>query len=427
MPNPAAEEYAKIVNALRTAVGSPETANPTLLADDAAQYSEACAEVNQRIREAHDLKAKGLRVEAIQHSMVEPDALECIEVLDFPERNEWRELAQFWRFPPPPELELPMATALDEAHGALEVLKPLLVKDRFLNLSRAPIEERAMVLRQLLATDQDLQSKENWKFRIMQIEAVRLKEIEADMDAAFERRDTTRVDQLYKELHEQQWISPIPPDLPQKVAQYRAQLQTEAVIDLLERLLPDWEAARNSGNVERGELCRKKWREYFPQSGLTVNDPLSLRAQPLLTWMDNSDVNAEVRQEIIGFRRELNKLLDHQADPSEIDAAAAKIERLGGELTGDVRARIKQAHDHKAKGQHYRMIAIIVGAIILVFFMLGMFGLLIYFDTQSRQDIDGSGEFKIVQKSLYQPLLLAESSRVGPADILEFAEIRNRE
>ena len=193
MPNPAVEEYEKIVDALRTAVQSPETANPTLLADDAAQYSEACAEINIRIRAAHALKAKGLRVEAVQNSMVDPDALRCFKILDFHESDAWRQLAVFWQWPPPPELDVRKATELDSAHADLMVLDDLLRKDRRLNLARAPLEERAQVLRQLHAKESDDQSRENWRSRIMQIEGVRLKEIEADMDAAFEQHDSARV------------------------------------------------------------------------------------------------------------------------------------------------------------------------------------------------------------------------------------------
>jgi hypothetical protein len=423
MPNPAVEEYEKIVDALRTAVRSPETANPTLLADDAAQYSEACAEINVRIRAAHALKAKGLRVEAVQNSMVDPDALRCFKILDFHESEAWRQLAVFWKWPPPPELELIKATELDSAHADLMVLDDLLRKDRRLNLARAPIEERAQVLRQLHAKETDDQSRENWRSRIMQIEGVRLKEIEADMDAAFERHDGARVNLLYIEINEEDWISPVPSLLTEKINQYRSQLYVDDVVGYLEGIVNKWEAAHSSQNVEQGEFCRNKWDHHQPQAGLTPNDPLSLRAQPLIEWMANSDTREKVKQQIVVLGRQLHNLMNHQAEPGEIDSIAAKIEVLGGTLTPEVRKRIQKSHDRVARGEKQRMFAIIVGAIILVLFILGMFGLLIYYDTQSGKNAGDRDEFKVAQQQQHQSLL---SGQLDPADTFGFAEQRGR-
>jgi hypothetical protein len=383
MPNPAVEEYGKIVEALRTAVRSPETADPVLLADDAAQYSEACAEVNERIRNSHALLAKGLRVEAIQHSKVDPDALDMIAILDFPESDAWRQLVQFWQWPPPPDLHLSMAVDLNEAYSDLQDMNPLLRKYRQLNLSRAPKEDRATVLRQLLEMDRD---NHLWREGIMQIEAVRLADIEADMDAAYKRHDSNRINALFAEIHQQQWVTPIPSTLSHKIDQYHSSIHADEAKTDLEHILRDWEAACQDQDRERGSHLRSKWKDNEPRARLTPNDELSQRAQRLLDWMAEADADVEIQKLTVDLRRRLNSLLDHRADPAEIDKVAGKIERAGGKLTPDVKRRIKEAHDRVAASVRNRMIAIVVGAIILVLLMLGIFALLIFRDLKSAEN-----------------------------------------
>ena len=79
---------------------------------DFDKYWEACCETNRRLRECGDLLRKGHRSEAIQLAKIEPDLLDMVQLLEFPEREAWlKHLSP----EPPPELELVIAAELNQA------------------------------------------------------------------------------------------------------------------------------------------------------------------------------------------------------------------------------------------------------------------------------------------------------------------------
>jgi len=383
MPNPAVEEYGKIIEAIRIAVRSPEAADPDLLSDDAAQFSEAVAEVNERLRDAGKLLQKGLRVEAVQLCQTEPNVLELVQVLDFPERDSWGQLVNYWQWPPPPDLHLEIATSLDTAYAELQTLDPLLRKYRRLNLQRAPLAERGMVLRQLHHTDPH---NHLWRDSIMEIESLRLSTIESEMDQAYGRQDGARINSIFEEMTTLQWVTPIPQVLVDKINSYRVALYQGDVRTHLETILGQWEAAGQAGNEAEGNRCRLEWNSHAQNAGMAETDPLNVRVRPLLTWMTNVDAAGQVKSQTMGFRRELNALLDRRAPTEEIEQAKAKVLRLGGEIPKDVERRISDTYQREAKGQKNRTTAIIAGAVILVLFMLGMLALLVLRDISSKQD-----------------------------------------
>jgi len=79
---------------------------------DFDKYYEACSETNRRLRECGDLLRKGHRSEAIQLAKIEPDLLDMVQLLEFPEREAW---LKHLSLAPPPELDLVIAAELNQA------------------------------------------------------------------------------------------------------------------------------------------------------------------------------------------------------------------------------------------------------------------------------------------------------------------------
>jgi hypothetical protein len=63
-------------------------------------YVAACEDANERLRECQELLRMGLRAEAIQRCEVEPNLLDLVTALDFPERGQWCELLKASRAGP---------------------------------------------------------------------------------------------------------------------------------------------------------------------------------------------------------------------------------------------------------------------------------------------------------------------------------------
>ena len=88
----------------------------------AADYSLAIDEANERLRQCGALLRKGLRSEAIQLCELEPNLLDVVGILDFPERDTWSELLSLHGLSSPTALMLEVAANLNEAYSVEQPL-----------------------------------------------------------------------------------------------------------------------------------------------------------------------------------------------------------------------------------------------------------------------------------------------------------------
>jgi hypothetical protein len=111
-------DYQRIVEEIQAAVASQDTADWDLLRDTAAEYAAACDEVNERLSECQRLLKQGLRSEAIQVAEREPNLLDTVTLLDFPELEQWRQMLKSSGMVAPPALRIEVATDLNSAYAA---------------------------------------------------------------------------------------------------------------------------------------------------------------------------------------------------------------------------------------------------------------------------------------------------------------------
>src|SRR4051812_44639870 len=124
------QTYQQYIDDILGAVYSPETADPDFLRDSAAMYAEACAEVNDRLRNVGRLLHRGLRSEAIQFAEQEPNLLDMVGMLDFQELSAWREMLVGWGMAEPPRLLIELAADLNKAYADHEPLEAILKQHR---------------------------------------------------------------------------------------------------------------------------------------------------------------------------------------------------------------------------------------------------------------------------------------------------------
>src|SRR6516165_1407149 len=143
----------QIVEQIRVILHAGDPARNGRLGALATAYAGACHEVTQRLGRCHRLLQQGLRSEAIQLAEAEPNLLETLAALDFPERAEWDDLVHLHDLEPAPNLPIEPARRLNEAYAEENPLQDLLRRHRRLALQRAPLRSRIGVLRQLASRD----------------------------------------------------------------------------------------------------------------------------------------------------------------------------------------------------------------------------------------------------------------------------------
>src|SRR5437763_812023 len=102
-------DYQRIVDDVRNSLFSHSADGMDFLRAAAADYSIACDEVNDRLRQCGTLLRQGLRSESIQLADIEPNLLDVVAILDFPERDLWIETSGLYGLAPPTPLMLDVA------------------------------------------------------------------------------------------------------------------------------------------------------------------------------------------------------------------------------------------------------------------------------------------------------------------------------
>src|SRR4029077_815572 len=115
----------------------------------ATAYARACQEIGKRLRRCWEFLQQGLRSEAIHLAEAEPNLLDELATLDFPERKQWEEVCLSYGLASPGRLNFEAAEALNEAYADALPLDGLLRKHRLLALTRAPVAQRLSLLRRV--------------------------------------------------------------------------------------------------------------------------------------------------------------------------------------------------------------------------------------------------------------------------------------
>ena len=169
-------KYQETVDEIRGLVAAGDHLPIQELTTRAAEYVQACRDANDRLRKCIDSLRRNLRGDAIQLAEAEPNLLDLVALLDFPELPHWKVICTTHDLGAPPELLIELATALNEAYAAEEPMENLMAHHRLMALARAPLRERLMVMRRIAELDQ---SSIFWEEDIQKFELARLDEIRA--------------------------------------------------------------------------------------------------------------------------------------------------------------------------------------------------------------------------------------------------------
>ena len=203
-------DYQRIVDDVRSSLYSHSAEGMDFLRAAAADYSVACDEINERLRQCGSLLRKGLRSEAIQLNEIDPNALDVVAIFDFPERDQWIELSKRNGLAPPTPLMLDVAADLNEAYAIEQPLAALLQHHRLLALAHGPLSARIQVLRRLAEMDAN---NPVWQEDLRMFEQERQKQIQAEVEAAARASDTAALASLDAELSSPEWKNLPPPAL----------------------------------------------------------------------------------------------------------------------------------------------------------------------------------------------------------------------
>ena len=279
-------DYQRIVDDLRGSLDSQDGAGGDFLRQAAAEYATACEEVNDRLRKCGTFLRQGLRSEAIQLGENEPNLLDTVAILDFPERAAWLQLATRSGVSPPPPLNLAVAAEMNQAYAVERPLAELLNQHRLLALSRGPLADRIAVLRQLADLDA---GNSVWQDDLQTFEGERQKEIRIELDAAVRNGDADAVARLNAELGSQDWTNPPSIEFLALAADSLGRVRYWSVEADLQQTAQDLEEAMAGFAADRGRELRDLWNKTIAAHGHAPQEATERKAQPALDWLQEMD------------------------------------------------------------------------------------------------------------------------------------------
>lgn len=357
-------DFQRVVEYLRD-VRLPPLAITDELRQYAAQYAELCRAANERLRRCCAFLAQGYRAEARHLAEENPNLLDLVAALDYPESVAWAEFCRSADLPVPESLQMERAAQLNEAYTQDEPLEHLFARLRLLNLARASVVERLSLMRMIAAQD----ASSFWDGDIRSFERVRLRELPNDFVAAVKAQDFTRIQEIYAELTQQPWREIPPQDLVQAVGEAFQRMQRQAVETELDNLLP---AIHDAFAAKDHALCTsllQQWKQTADMSPQGVAVSLNEQISHVVEWVNNENEAQLRRNAYEAACQELHQQLAAEAPTAELEATLTKIKAFEEGIPEDLQTRYDQRllARQKAGRNRFRLkIAALVGTFLLI-------------------------------------------------------------
>lgn len=271
---------------------------------------------NKRLRECDALLAEGHRSEAIQLAEQEPNLLEVVSILDFPELPEWNDFVAELGLTVTPDLQIDIATDINGAYNEDEPLERLLRKFRVLSLARSPLRTRIDLLRQIAKRDP---GTSYWKDDLRSYEEVRIRQIADEARSAVQARDFNGIRSISEELHKKPWY--VKPDrrVIEKIDHAMVEIKKLDAVRQLQKITAQLKAAVDSEDPEAARELEEKWHKLAgkcEQSNEMFQDTQD-EAKSLFKWIRGEDSKDEEEAEHAAEVKRLSKVL--RSESSTLD------------------------------------------------------------------------------------------------------------
>lgn len=351
----------RMVEEIRAYIGSPDQTKSPALEDLARRYAEACRAANERLARCADFLAKGLRTQALQLAETEPDLLELVATLGFPEFAAWQELSATYGLERLSPLRSDVAKALSEAYELERKLDPLIRQHRRLSIAQAPVKDRLPIMRQIAAIDV---MAPYWRTDVAEFERHRANELLGLARAVRHSAEPGDLRQMIEEFEAEHWQGEVPRELALEYAGLARYLHERSTFPELAGQIV---AALQRREVPRLEELRQRWidatRKLRKQDPAWL-PPLSLMGMvtPAFAFLDQQIENQRYSA-FQGDIQALQKAMRSDAAADQVSILLAKSESHGYPMPPITQAEVAE---FKLSAKEAKMLS--VGVIVALVF-----------------------------------------------------------
>jgi len=353
------------------------------VADEWAQaYAELCQEANDRLRKCDDALRRGLRGDAIRAAEKEPNLLDLVAALDFPDAAQWREYCAVHGLTQPPGLLIELATVLNEAYAVEQPLQSLMARHRLMALGRAPVRERLLIMRQIGELDKDNQF---WDEDIRSFERVRLSEMNSQIVKAVQAADLTTINHMRDELGKSAWRVEVPQTLRQLVQEAGTRFSVQKAVADLRGLLPQLNESYGAMAYPECKALLDQWSAIAEQANLAVPADLQEQIEPIVSWMREQDERRDQQVRFLQACDTLQQTIDTDQPNAAIESAYHAAIQFNLELPDELESRYRQRLAARAAAIRNRRRLIYTGIAAGFILVAGAVTLMAYQSILSRE------------------------------------------
>ncbi len=319
---------------------------------------------NKRLRECDALIAKGLRSEAVQLAEQEPQLLDVVAILDFPELPEWNDFVAELGLTVAPELQIEIAADLNRAYSDDGPLKSHMKRFRISSLLRAPLKTRIAQLRKISEVDS---GNAIWESDLRSYEEARHRQMKDQFQTASRNQDIDELREIAKELHGK-WISPPQKKFVQRVDEEIQSLEQVAAEQRLEQLAEDLQDAYENENYSWAASIRKEWEHVLKSCGQSEDvNRLQRTVQPALRWVSQYQIHMQNQAKFDEAVQKLQRAIDEGYPLPEVEKRYGIASRISGfELPEEVQESYMAVVAAHQKRKKLRVIGGAAGAAVIV-------------------------------------------------------------
>lgn len=365
------------------------------------EYRRAVRDVNTRLRLCESHLNDGLRSEAIQLCESEPNLIDSVAILQFPELPYLNQLLTKRRNDTVPPLLEGVVSKLNDALSQERPLAVLLRQHRLLALAYSPLRQRLAVLRSLAATDA---ANSVWRSDIQAFEQKRLQELAVEVPEALKAGAESVLVALEQELAQGWQTATIGDDHLPRIKAAIAKLARQRARAELIGIEADLHAAHSRCDSMKARNLKIKWSEMVERAEIQADDELCKSVAPILDWLQDEDKREAAAAERQAAEAALEKQRELAAAEQQAAVAAFETALLAGKsaralqesydlvksrgntLSGKLEARFHARLRSLQLSARQRSRAAVIG-IIAIMILVGIAGVAIFRQYRHREQL----------------------------------------
>lgn len=329
-----------LIENIRTAISFSETISPDQLKRYARDYSEACDDLNRRLRQCIPHIRKGNVAEAVRLAEMPPNIPDQYSLLDFPEREEWVDIVSTLGFDTPPALPAELARELNATYLKHSPLEPLFRWHRLHALNGSPIRNRLSVIRAIAKAD-----RENtfWSEDQEKYEKIRISELEKEVRVAVSSENPSRVRSLLDELNSSDWCIRPPKHLSHQLCSL-----------VLQHHADEMQQAFSAFDYDKAVQIRAMMENVLVNNGMTMPPQITQALQPATHWIAESGRQTQFDSEYTQACCEMREALEIETPLATLERLYYSLHHAATQAGRDIPADIDQLYQTQIESQQLK-------------------------------------------------------------------------